>query len=238
MTAPEMTRRGARLTGVLLLLTAVCFVLGLALSDPQIETHGDRSEFIQQVEDVADRVPAIFAFQTLDVIGGLLAVLAAIGLYGMLRDRARVDAVAGLSLFVITAVFTAGRSFVGGAMTVAAEDYVGADLEGLAKGSNELLETINVLSALHFGYFLAGFATLGLGVAAFGYGMRSADIGPRWLGSLGLVAGALVCLTPLALVSEGLFIPFFLGTLLALVWLIGGGLWLVLRGDRLTGVGS
>jgi uncharacterized protein DUF4386 len=227
----------ARLVGVLLLLVGLCFLLGLALSDPQIETHGDRSEFIQQVEDVADRVPAIFAFQVLDVIGGLLAVFAAIGLYGMLRDQARVDAVAGLSLIVIMAVFTAGRSFVGGAMTVAAEDYAGADLEGLAKGSNELLETINVLSALHFGYFLAAFATLGLGVAAFSYGMRSVGAAPRWLSSLGLASGILVCLTPLALVSDGLFIPFFLGTLLALVWLIGAGLWFMLRGDRLQAVG-
>ena len=52
---------------------------------------------------------------------------------------------------------------------------------------------------------------------------------PRWLGWVGLTAGGLLVLTPLAVTADVLFLPFFLGTILALVWLLAAGLWLTLR---------
>ncbi len=51
---------------------------------------------------------------------------------------------------------------------------------------------------------------------------------PRWLGWLGLVAAALVLLTPLAVTAELLFLPFFVGAILTLVWLLAVGLWLAI----------
>jgi hypothetical protein len=219
-----------RLTGVALVLTALAVVLGALLGDPLIESHDDRARFVEQVENAADRIPVIYAFQIVEVASGFLTVAAGLGLYLLLRERARAMALAGLLLFVLSCVFEAGRAFVGAGMVRAADDYVGDGLAGIGSGSEDVLELIRVLGVLHFGYFLTAFATLGMGAAAFAYALAwPAGMAPRWLGWLGLVAGALLLLTPLAVTADVLFFPFFFGAILTLAWLLAAGLWLVLR---------
>jgi hypothetical protein len=219
-----------RLTGVLLVLTAVAIVLGAALGDPLIESHDDRAKFVEQVENAADRIPVIYVFQIVEVASGFLTVTAGLGLYLLLRQRASGMALAGLLLFVLSCVFEAGRAFVGAGMVRAADDYVGGGLAGIGSGSEDVLELVRVLAVLHFANFLTAFATLGMGAAAFAYGLAwSTDAAPRWLGWLGLVAGGLLVLTPLAVTVEVLFFPFFFGAILTLAWLLAAGLWLVLR---------
>jgi hypothetical protein len=219
-----------RLTGVTLLLTALAVVLGALLGDPLIESHDDRAKFVEQVENAADRIPVIYAFQVVEVASGFLTVAAGLGLYLLLRERARGMALAGLMLFVLSCVFEAGRAFVGAGMVRAADDYVGGGLAGIGSGSEDVLELIRVLGVLHFANFLTAFATLGIGAAAFAHGLTwSSGATPRWLGWLGLVAGGLLLLTPLAVTVEVLFLPFFFGAILTIVWLLAAGLWLVLR---------
>ena len=225
-----MTPRLRRLTGVALLLTALAVVLGALLGDPLIESHDDREKFVEQVGNAADRIPVIYAFQVVEVVGGFLSIAAGLGLYLMLRERARGMSLAGLLLFVVSSGFEAGRAFVGAAMVRAADDYGGGGLAGIGRGSEDVLELIRVLAVVHFASFLTAFAALGIGAAAFAYALAwPAGVAPRWLGWLGLVAGALLLLTPLAVAAELLFLPFFLGAILALVWLLAAGVWLVLR---------
>jgi uncharacterized protein DUF4386 len=219
-----------RLTGVALVLTAAAAVLGSSFGDPLIESHDDREKFIEQVENAADRIPVIYAFQIVEVARGFLAVAAGVGLYLLLRERARGVGLAGLLLFVLSGVFAAGQAFVGAGMVRAADDYVGGGLAGIGSGSEDVLELIRVLAVLHFGNFLTAFAALGIGAAAFGFGLAwSAGIAPRWLGWLGLLAGGLLVLTPLAVTVDVLFFPFFFGAILTIVWLLAAGLWLALR---------
>jgi hypothetical protein len=218
-----------RVTGGTLLLTALAVVLGAVLGDPTIESHDNRAKFVEQVEDAADRIPVIYVFQVVEVASGFLAAAAGLGLYLMLRERARGMALAGLLLFVLSCVFNVGRAFVGAGMARAADDYVGGGLDGIGSGSEDVLELIRVLAVLHFGNFLTAFATLGIGAAAFAYGLAwPTRIAPRWLGWLGLVAGALLVLTPLAVTADVLFLPFFFGAILTLVWLLAAGFWLAL----------
>lgn len=219
-----------RLTGLALLLTAVAVIVGHLFGDPTVESHDDRAKFLEEVENAADRIPAIYAFQVVEVVTVLPAVLAAVGLYLIVRERAAAAALAGLLLFALSGVFHAGTGIVGAGMLRAADDFAGGGLGGIGTGSPDALELIRVLAVLHFGNFLAGFATLGLGAAAFAYGLAwPAGLLPRWLGWLGLVAGALLLFTPLAVTVDLLFLPFFLGAILTLVWLLAGGLWLTLR---------
>jgi Domain of unknown function (DUF4386) len=92
-----------------------------------------------------------------------------------------------------------------------------------------VLELIRVLGELHFGYFLTALAALGLGAACFAYALAwPAGVAPRWLGWLGLLAGGLLLLTPVAVTADVLFLPFFFGAILTLVWLLATGLWLAL----------
>lgn len=225
-----MSPRLQRLTGVTLLLTALAVVLGALLGDPTIESHDDREKFVEQVENAADRIPVIYAFQVVEVASGFLTIAAGLGLYLLLRERARLPALAGLLLFVVSCVFEAGRAFVGAAMVRAADDYTGDGLAGIGSGSEDVLELIRVLAVVHFGYFLTAFAALGIGAAAFAYGLAwSTGFAPRWLGWLGLVAGGLLVFTPLAVTVDVLFFPFFFGTILSLVWLFAAGIWLTLR---------
>ena len=225
-----MSPRLVRLTGVTLVLTAVAAVLGSILADPLIESHDDREKFVEQVENAADRVPVIYVFQVVEVGRGFLAVAAGLGLYLVLRERARGTSVGGLLLFVLSGVFVTGQAFVGAGMARAADDYAGGGLVGIGSGSADVLELIRVLAVLHFGYFLTAFAALGLGTAAFAFGLVwSTSFAPRWLGWLGLLAGGLLVLTPLAVTADVLFFPFFFGAILTIVWLLAAGLWLAFR---------
>jgi uncharacterized protein DUF4386 len=226
----RMSPRPERLTGITLVLTAVAAVLGSILADPLIESHDDRAKFVEQVENAADRIPVIYVFQVVEVARGFLTVAAGLGLYLMLRERARGTGLGGLLLFVLSGVFATGQAFVGAGMVRAADDYVGGGLAGIGSGSEDVLELIRVLAVLHFGNFLTAFAALGIGAAAFAFGLaRSTEVVPRWLGWLGLLAGGLLVLTPLALTADVLFFPFFFGTILTIVWLLAAGLWLALR---------
>jgi hypothetical protein len=219
-----------RVTGATLVLTSLAIVLGSVLGDPTIESHDDREKFVEQVENAADRIPLIYAFQVVDIVRAFLAVAAALGLYLILRERARATGLAGLLLFVASAIFAAGTAIVGAGMVRAADDYTGGGLAGIGSGSEDVLELIRVLAILHFANFLLAFAALGFGAAAFARGLAwSSGIAPRWLGWLGLAAGALLLLTPLAVTTDILFLPFFFGAILTLVWLLATGLWLALR---------
>jgi succinate dehydrogenase/fumarate reductase cytochrome b subunit len=219
-----------RITGVALVATALSVVLGAVLGDPTIESHDDREKFVEQVENAADRIPVIYVFQGVEVVSGFLTLAAGLGLYLVLRERARVAALSGLLLFVVSCMFEAGRAFVGAGMIRAADDYLGGGLAGIGTRSTDVLELIRVLAVLHFGYFLSAFAALGLGAAAFAYGLAwPTGILPRWLGWLGLVAGTLLLLTPLAVTIDILFLPFFVGAILTVVWLLDAGLTLSLR---------
>ncbi len=93
-----------------------------------------------------------------------------------------------------------------------------------------VIDRIPVIYAFQVGNFLTGFAALGLGAGVFAYPLAwSTGLAPRWLGWLGLAAGALLLLTPLAVTAEVLFLPFFFGAILMLVWLLAAGLWLAAR---------
>jgi Domain of unknown function (DUF4386) len=222
-----------RPTGLALILTALAVVVGALLGDPTIESHDDREKFVEQVESAADRIPLVYAGQVVEVASAFLTIAAGVGLYVLLRDRARIAALGGLLLFAVSGVCEIGRAFVGAAMIRAADDYTGGGLPGIGAGSEDVLELIRVLAVVHFGYFLTAFAALGLGAAAYAYGLAwSTDTVPRWLGWLGLCAGGLLLLTPLAVTTDILFLPFFFGAILAVAWLFASGLSLSLRRPR------
>jgi hypothetical protein len=232
-----MSVRLQRLTGFTLVLTVLAAVLGSSLADPAIESHDDRAKFLEQVEDTADRIPVIYVFQVVQVASALLTVAAGLGLYLMLRERARASGLAGLLALLASAVFVAWEAFVGAGMVRAADDYAGGGLGGIGRGSEDVLELIRVLAVLHFATFLTAFATLGMGAAAFAYGLAWAtEAAPRWLGWLGVVAGLLLLFTPLALTIDVLFFPFFFGATLTLVWLLAAGVWLLLRPPAAAGI--
>jgi hypothetical protein len=229
----EIQGRLQRPTGLALVLTALAVVLGALLGDPTIESHDDREKFVEQVESAADRIPVVYAGQAVEVASAFMTIAAGVGLYVLLRERARVAALAGLLLFVVSSVCEIGRAFVGAAMIRAADDYSGNGLPGIGTGSEDVLELIRVLAIVHFGYFLTAFAALGLGAASYAYGLAwSTDIVRRRLGWLGLVAGGLLLLTPLAVTTDILFLPFFFGAILTLAWLFAAGLSLARRRPR------
>jgi hypothetical protein len=219
-----------RAAGIALILAAVGYVLGIVVGDPAVEEYETRETLASKVEDVADRIPAIYAFQIVAVAGSFFAVAGGLGLYLMLRERARGPALAGLLLFLVSAVFNAGTAMVGAGMTLAADDFAGGGIEGVGSGADSTLQLIRSLGAIHFASFLTAFAALGLGAASFAHSLVwQAGVAPRWLGWLGLVAGALMLFTPFAIATVVFFLPFLLGTILTIVWLLSAGIWLALR---------
>jgi hypothetical protein len=220
----QSTARLRRVTGSLLLLTALTMTLAAVLSDPAIEEHHVASRFVEQVERSAARAPGIYVFQVVDVARGFLTAAAGVGLCLMLRAAAPGLGILGLVMFAMSGVFAAGTAFVGAATTKAAQLYGGGHLEGLGDGGKDLLAMIQVFTILHFGFFLAAFAALGIGIAAFSRGLAWSKAAPRWLIRLGLTSGVLLCVSWLTFINEILFIPFFIGGLLSLVWLVVNGI--------------
>lgn len=222
--------RVRRATGILLLFTAIAIILAAVLSDPAIEEHHVARSFVQQVERAAERAPMIYVFQVVDVARGLLTAAAGVGLFMILRRQAPGLSLAGLVMFTMSGVFAAGTAFIGAATTSAAQLYVGGHLEGTGAGSSDVLALIQVLSVLHFGFFLTAFAALGVGVAAFSRSLASTARPSRWVTRLGVVSGVLVCTSWLTLINEILFLPFFFGGVLSVIWLATVGVRLTGRG--------
>jgi hypothetical protein len=220
----DPARRLRRRTGWLMLLTALSLLLTVSLSDPAIEEHHVRRLFIEQVEKAADRAPGIYVFQVIEVARGFLMAALGVSLFVLLRGAAPALSLTGLVMFAMSGLFAAGAAFVGAGTTTAAQLYRGGHLEGTGAGSVDLLATIEVLSVLHFGFFLAAFAGLGLGIAAFSRSLQSSSERRRWLIGLGLVSGALLCLGSLTFINEFLFIPFFIGGILSIAWLVAMGI--------------
>lgn len=217
-------RRLRRVTGILMLLTALSLIVALSLSDPAIEEHHVSRAFMEQVERTADRAPAIYVFQVVEVARGFLVAATGVGLYLMLRSSAPGLSLAGLVMFGMSGVFGAGTAFIGAGTATAAQLYAGGHLEGIGAGSTDLLAVIQVFTILHFAFFLAAFAGLGLGIATFSRSLTSSKAAPRWLIRLGLISGVLLCLSWLTFINEFLFIPFFIGVILSLVWSITMGI--------------
>lgn len=218
----------ARFTGVMLLVTTLAVFVTFNFSDPGIDSADDKEAFARQVADAAARMPGIGAAHVVQVALAALAALVGVGLYQLVRRRAPGPGLAGLLMLVLWGSFAAVQGMVAAAMVTAAQGYVEG---GLAEaGSDQALALIHALGRVHFGTFLTSEAALGIAVAVFSYALAwPAGLLPRWLGWLGLVAGGLHGLVPLALLQELFFLPWFLGTVLTVVWLLITGSWLVIR---------
>lgn len=212
----------ARLTGVALLATTLGLFVAFSYSDPGVESRHDRAAFIQEVTDAAGRMPAIGAAHVVQGLLAVMAIAAGVGLYLLVRRRAPGLGLAGLLTLLLWGTFSALQAMVGAAMVTTAQSYVDG---GLAEaGNDQTLLLIDALGRIHFGTFVATGTLLGLAVLSFARGLSwPAGLAPRWLGWLGLLAGGLSALLPLALWQELFFLPWFLGTVLTAVWLLVTG---------------
>lgn len=216
-----------RFTGATLLVTPLALFVAFWYSDPGVESRDDRAAFIEEVTGAADKVPTIGVAQAVQGLLALLAVAAGVGLYLLLRRRAPGLGLAGLLVLVLWGAFSAVQAMVGAAMVRAAEVYV--DGGPVEPGSDQSLTLIDALGTVHFGTFIASGTLLGLAVLLFAVGLSwPTGLAPRWLGWLGLVAGGLSALLLLAWAQEVFFLAWFLGNILAVVWLVATGVRFVL----------
>lgn len=223
--------RQARYTGVALLATALALLVAFTLGDPGLESDDEPAEFAAEAADAADRLPGIGWALATELSLSVLTVLAGIGLYQLIRRRAPGLALAGSAMLVLFGLFHASQAMVGAAMVSVAREYVAGGL--VEAGSNQLLALLKALGAIHFTAWIAAWATLGLAIIAYGRGLSwiTRDT-PRWLGGLGLGAGVLLGTTPLVLVSEPLFLTWFIGAVLGFAWLLLTAGWLIARPRR------
>lgn len=224
MNSEDSGARLRRTTGILLIVTAVAIAVGVTLSDPAIEEHHIGTRFIEQVEKVADRSPAIYAFQIAEVARGLLMAAVGVCVFLMLRRGTPGLGLTAMMTFSISGVFAVGTAVVGAGLTSAAQLYSGGHLSGIGAGSADVLAVVQVFTILHFGFFLAMFAALGIAIAVTARSLAWLSAVPRWQSRLGLTAGVLLCTSWLTTIHELLFLPFFFGGLLALVWLVVTGI--------------
>ncbi|MBB1244263.1 hypothetical protein GL263_11930 [Streptomyces durbertensis] len=232
VTLASETRR-ARFTGGVLLLTTVVFFIALIGADPGIEEHDNRERFIDEVAKVADRVPWIGIALGLQAAMAGLAVAVGVGLYLLARRRAPGLALGGMIMLLLWGLFSALQAMFGGGMVIAAQDYLEPRL--IEAESDAVLELLNVMSVPHVISFLATWIALALAVGAFSLAyFRIAPLGGRWFGWVGVVAAVAVLLFPVGFALEPLFGVPFVGALVLLLWLVGFGIWLIVRAERVA----
>ena len=135
-------------------------------------------------EALGDKVPVMFAFHSITVVGALLMVVFAAGLLRRLRD-AMPDSIAPMVAFS-GLVGTAVVSVLGSGLDT--EYMMGlAQDEGLVDDANASMYN-HWIGTIPWVWVLAGLAGLAV------YTVSRLDVAPRWIGRVGLVMGGLAVL--------------------------------------------
>lgn len=192
--------------------------IGTIVSSSMIDAVYDKSLFGDpqgMADKLADQTPQILAFHVFTVVGALLLVVFAAGLFRRLRDGLGDRSVAPLVAF-------------GGLLGTAVVAVIGSGLDTefvFGIGADEqMIEPVNAVMFNHWTgtipwcWVLAGLAGLAVFTASRAGGV------PRWIGRTGLVLGGL---TVLIGVSPAQYMAGATGPLLVLVAALGFAL-----GDR------
>jgi Domain of unknown function (DUF4386) len=228
--------RPNRLTGIILIAFAACILLSVIASIATSEADPfKRDEIDDLLIDIEDNKGAMILSIIFSIVDGLLAVAAAAALYVLFRDRSRLYALFGLA-FILTAqaaflVEVAGNN----TLINLASDFAEGGPEGFAAGDPAILRDARSVAILVSSAQILGITALCVGIIAFSVVFGWAPLGavnpPRWLAWAGLIAGITGILSWLIVTGDWAGIFFGINGIATLIWLIGLGAWLLMRGE-------
>jgi len=225
-----------RLTGYVMILLAVCLVLGIAfslgVSDQDPAERAEVEQFLIDVEDSQGLaiISSVF-FILIDAVVGL--VLTAL-LYLLFRDRSRFLSLLVLVAFLANAAAAMVFDATNAGLIVIADSYVNGGV-GLAAGDPAFLDLAHVVAIVGGITSLLSFTALGIALLALGLIIRFAPEGrvnpPRIYGSAAMLAALTAFLSWVIVVSDMGFLFFAVQGILSIVVLIGVGAHLIMNPD-------
>lgn len=223
----DATRRTAVVTGVLFLVTEVAAMAGLALYGPVL----DGAAYVTGPgADARVRAGALCEMVLLVAVIGT-----GVTLYPVIRRRHEALAVGYVCGRLLEAAVIAV-----GIVSVLAVVTLRQDLAGGTGGTGEVAASAaaGALVAVHDWAFLLGpNVALGANTLVLAYVMRRTGLVPGWIALLGLVGGALICASVIA-VLFGLYaqvsVPGTLAALPVFAWEVTLAVRLMARGFQVT----
>jgi hypothetical protein len=213
----------SRLSGVLMLLFLIVTVASGAVAVPLV--HG---EVVNTLNAINENPAGHQASLVLDWVSYITLIALAGTLYLLFRSHNQTLALLGTLFLVAASAILIVHDMTNMALTPIARDFVTTSgAEAVA------LQTVGVSMIITAKWGVSiGFTCFALGTLMYSVLIVSSEGLPRALGWLGIVASVLTFGTWLAQIDEGLnlvgmalFIPMML-------WLLGLGIWLLVRGTR------
>ncbi|MFD3659417.1 DUF4386 domain-containing protein [Streptomyces sp. NPDC058659] len=184
----DATRRTAVVTGALFLVTEVAAIAGLSLYGPVLD---GAAYVVGPGADARVRAGALCEMVLLVAVIGT-----GVALYPVIRRRHEALAIGYVcGRLLEAAVIAVGIVSVLAVVTLRQDLAGGAGQAGEASGT----ATATALIAVHDWAFLLGpNVALGANTLVLAYVMRRTGLVPAWIALLGLVGGALICLSAVA----------------------------------------
>ena len=220
-----------RLSGILLLLALVTSIVAAGLASSVGEYNLAPDEVGDTLRRVANNQGLHQAEIGFDLASYVLTIALAGALYLAFSSRDRLLALLGTLGFASAGVILAVHDIPWFVLPSVAGDFVaasGAEAVALQNTGRVVMLTAN------WGLSV-GVTFLGLGSLAYGVLVVSTRAVPRALGWLGAVAVLMSAGAWLPRVDESLYPIFALTAIPYMLWELGLGIWLLLRGTRETG---
>ncbi|HZP26821.1 MAG TPA: hypothetical protein VFB90_07215 [Dehalococcoidia bacterium] len=231
------TTRLNRLTGIVLLLTAIATVLVIVFgmnsdADPFKKTEID--DFLRDIDD--NRKAMVFGLAVDVVIHSGLGLALAGLLYLLFRGRDRLLALFGFGFLLAAFIASIASGAINAALILVAHDFVKGGPGGMAAGDPAILEVGRALAVSSILVDQSSLTAFGLAVLSFGALITWAPLGaganpPRWLGWFAMLGGLAFVLSWLIAITDAAFVLFIVGGLASLIWMVVLGVWLLRTPD-------
>lgn len=202
-------RRVHRVAGVTLLTLPLLSIVGFAAAGPIAEIDPFSRGEIEGLLRAINENPSLFGISLVPFVLTDLFALPAVAtvLYLLFRDRSHFLALFGaLGMVIGAAAFVIHEAGAMALPFLAADFFAEGGAPGIGVGDPSILQSARTISIVQGVAALCGQTGMGFGMGAIGVLMVRAPEGrwnpPRWLGTLGLVAGAAMMSTWLFLLNH------------------------------------
>ena len=219
-----LSKRGIeRIAGILLIVLFVAFAIGILFGEAEVEI--DREGVHESLQEIIDDQEFFVTSLIFFLAGSLLLLPAGAALYQVFKAHDQMLALFGFVGFLSAGLLVTVAAFLQFGAFYLARDFV----DGVAD-ADTLASTARALALISGALFLTGVKMLGVGMLPLGVLMIRTGAAPRWLGYWAVVSVILMLVSWVAYISDAAFAVPGVGAILAVLFFLALGIWLLRRG--------